>query len=133
MSQELILPMAPLFHCFSVKFSIPPIPKKFVAVCIKSKKLCYVLLQTYINVINLHFLIMDTYAELPAKRCFTVNICTMLRSIHTTTKCPRLVYNVLSEILIYCFDLQKKSCNLVLFLICACFICISDKTNNAMR
>ena len=31
---ELILPMAPLFHCFSVKFSTLPTPNKFVAVCI---------------------------------------------------------------------------------------------------
>ena len=48
---ELILPRAPLFHCFSVKFNTPSQPKNiwFVAICIKLSWVLWILSETYFN------------------------------------------------------------------------------------
>ena len=121
---ELILPMPPLFHCFSVKFNTPSQPKKvwFIAVCTKwpwvlwilsetnfnqsQLKLCYLLTQTYISNISTP----SDHGHLCWASRKTSFQCLHLHRAATNTRYEKMSgTSLLAEISVYCFDLPKTS------------------------
>ena len=104
-----------LLSLFWLLLNSIPQPKKFVSLLsVLSDLECYVYKRKYFNknllkpvicyrkliyAIYPHILIMDTSVELPAKRHFSVYICTVLRSIHAAKKCPGLLHYLFDQLL----------------------------------